>query len=83
VAMKVTLWCDQCPTLLEFGTAFEVEIRTKQILPRQDHGFQTQRLHLCDECFDKLAVHTKSIKQNVSVTASIEEGNGARPKKRS
>jgi uncharacterized protein YlaI len=83
MAMKVTLWCDQCPTLLEFGTAFEVEIRTKQILPRQDHSFQTQRLHLCDECYDRLAVHTKSIKQNVSVTALIEEGKNSRTAKRS
>jgi len=71
MAMQVTLWCDLCPTLLEME-AFEVEMRTRQILPRQDHSFNTQRLHLCGECYDKIQGHVRPLKQRVRVTAQFE-----------
>jgi len=81
MAMKVTLWCDQCPTLLDVE-AFELDLKSRQILPRQDHTYQTQRLQLCAECFDKLMALAKPVKQNVSVKATIETpANGKRAAK--
>lgn len=80
MAMKVTMWCDRCPTLLEME-AFEVEIRIKQILPRQDHHWDTRRLHLCGECANKLQDQLRPIPQHVRVTAQIEPPANAKAKR--
>lgn len=70
MAMKVTLWCDLCPTLLDIE-GFEIEIRTRQILPRQESHWDTKRLHVCGECADTLRHSTRPVQQDVTVKATI------------